>query len=189
LEKKKVAGVKMVEDFGRNIHLWGNQGRQGGYRDKKSQGAAKWIHCDAICLTQHMLRESVANVEANLDSISTRSTLTASTVQTRVADSMATDPNMTPLDDENMGDTTGKMTGNITSNTPGTTSGASTPSPLTMIEFSDIESDNEEREIVSNKRKKSSLCEVTKTRWMSKRRRTIMPIWMESFERVAWSHR
>jgi hypothetical protein len=44
---------------------------------------------------------------------------------------------------------TGKTTGNITSYT----SGVSNQSPLTMIEFSDIEYENDEREMVSNKRK------------------------------------
>jgi hypothetical protein len=66
---------------------------------------------------------------------------------------MAADANMTPLDSENMEELTGKMTGSITNYTSGTTSGVSNQSLLTMLEFSDIESENEEREMVSNKRK------------------------------------
>jgi hypothetical protein len=62
---------------------------------------------------------------------------------------MAADANMTPMDSENADEMTGKTTGNITSYT----SGVSNQSPLTMLEFSDIESDNEEIEMVSNKRK------------------------------------
>jgi hypothetical protein len=51
LEKIIAAGVKMVEGYGRSGHMLGNQGRQGGYRDKQPQGTAKWIHRDAIGLT------------------------------------------------------------------------------------------------------------------------------------------
>jgi hypothetical protein len=172
LEKIIAAGGNMVEGFGRNGHRRGNQGRRGGYRDKNTQGAAKWIHRDAICLTQHMWCESVSKVDPKLDSISTLIMLPAYTTQA--------DDYMAPLKNENTGDMTGKMTGNITRNTRGTTSGASNPSSLTMLEFSDIESENEEREMVSNKRKIVILRSET-TRWMSKRRRTIMPIWMRKF--------
>jgi hypothetical protein len=148
----------MVEGFGRNGHRLGNQGRRGGYRIKKPQRAANWIHSDAIGLTQHMGRDSVAKLDAKLDSLSTPSTLapstlTTSTVHTQAADNMAADATMTPLDSENADEMTGKTTGNITSYTSGTTSGVSNQSPLTMLEFSDIESENEEREMVSNKRK------------------------------------
>jgi hypothetical protein len=62
---------------------------------------------------------------------------------------MAADANMTPMDSENEDEVTGKMTGNITSYT----SGVSNQYPLTMLELSDIESENDEREMVSNKRK------------------------------------
>jgi hypothetical protein len=138
LEKIRAAGGKMVEDFGRNGHIRGNQGRRGGYRIKKPQRAENWIHSDAIGLTQHMWRESVAKVDTKLDSLSTPIMLTASTVQTQAADSMATDANMTPLDSENADEMTGKMTGNITSYTSGTKSGVSSQSPLTMLELSAI---------------------------------------------------
>jgi hypothetical protein len=178
LEKIIAAGGKMVEGYGRSGSRLGNQGRQRGYMDKKPQGAAKWIHRDAIGLTQHTWRKSVSKVDAKLDSISTSITISANMSQS--ANNMAADANMAPLNNENTGDMTGKMTGDITNNTPGTTSGASNPSPLTMLEFSDIESENEEREILSNKRKIVILRSET-TRWMSKRRRTIMPIWMRKF--------
>jgi hypothetical protein len=158
LEKIRSARGKMVEGFGRNGHMLVNQGRRGGYRIKKTQRAANWIHSDAIGLTQHMWRDSVAKLDAKLDSLSTPSTLapstlTTSTVHTQAADNMAADATMTPLDSENADEMTGKTTGNITSYTSGTTSGVSNQSPLTMLEFSDIESENEEREMVSNKRK------------------------------------
>jgi hypothetical protein len=133
----------MVEGFGRNFHRRGNQGRRGGYRIKKPQRAAHWIHSDATGLTQHMWRESVAKVDAKLDSLSTPSTLAPSTVHTQSADNMAADANMTPLDSENADEMTGKTTGNITSYTSGTTLGVSNQLPLTMLEFSDIESENE----------------------------------------------
>jgi hypothetical protein len=81
--------------------------------------------------------ENVAKVEATLDIITTPSTLTASTEQTPVAYNMVADANMIPTEDETIADMTGKVTGNITS--------ALNPSPLTMLEFSDIESENEER--------------------------------------------
>jgi hypothetical protein len=154
LEKIRAAGGKMVEGFGRNGHRRGHQGRRGGYRIKKQQKSANWIHRDAIGLTQHMWCESVTKVDAKLESLSTPntlapSTLTPGTVQTQAADNMAADANMTPMDSENTDETTGKTTGNITSYT----SGVSNQSPLTMLEFSDIESENDEREMVSNKRK------------------------------------
>jgi hypothetical protein len=103
-----------------------------------------------------MWRESVAKVDAKLDSLSTPSTLTPSTitpctVQTQAADNMAADANMTPLGSENADEMMGKTTGNITSYTSGKTSDFSNQSPLTMLEFSDIESENEVREKVSNK--------------------------------------
>jgi hypothetical protein len=131
-----------------------HQCRRGGYRIEKPQKAANWIHRDAIGLIQHMWLESVAKVDAKLESLSTPntlapSTLTPGTVQTQSADNMAADANMTPMDSENADEMTGKMTGNITSYT----SGVSNQSPLTMLEFSEIESDNEEREMVSNNRK------------------------------------
>jgi hypothetical protein len=120
---------------------------------KKPQRAANWIHSDAIGLTQHIWRASVAKVDAKLDSLSTPSIITARTVQTQAAENMASDANITLLDSKNVDDMTGNMTGNITSNTSCTTSGISNQSPLTMLEFSDIGSENEEREMVINKRK------------------------------------
>jgi hypothetical protein len=107
-----------------------------------------------------MWREIVAKVDAKLDILSTPSTLTASTVETQVVDNMAVNAKMTPLDSENTDEQIGKMTGNITSYTSGTTSGVSNQSPLTMLEFSDIESENEEREMMKVTKEKSSLCEV-----------------------------
>jgi hypothetical protein len=91
LEKKRAAGGNMVEGFGRNGHMRGHQGRRGGYRIKKQQKSANWIHRDAIGLTQHMWRESVAKVDAKLESLSTpntlaQSTLPPGTVQMQAAD-------------------------------------------------------------------------------------------------------
>jgi hypothetical protein len=132
----------------------GHQGRRGGYRIKQQQKAANWVHRDVIGLTQYMWRASVAKVDAKLESLSTPNTLvprtlTPDTVKTQAADNMAADANMMPMDSENADEMTGKTTGNITSYT----SGVSNQSPLAMLEFSDIESENDEREMVSNKRK------------------------------------
>jgi hypothetical protein len=113
---------------------------------KTTKSSKLGIHSDAIGLTQQMWRESVAKVDAKLDRLSTPSTLTASTVQTQAACNTAADTNMTPLDSEHADELTGKMTGNITSYTSGTTSGVSNQSPPTILEFSDTESENEEKD-------------------------------------------
>jgi hypothetical protein len=87
-----------------------------------------------------------AKVDATLDSLSTKSMPTASTVNTQSADNMVTAANMMLLNTENVHGMTGKLAGCITSRNSGTTtSGVSNQSPLTMLELSDIESENEER--------------------------------------------
>jgi hypothetical protein len=126
LEKIRQAGGKIVEGFGRNGHRRGHKRKRGGFREKKKQGPAKWVHSDTSGVTKHQLRESVAKVETNLNNIRTTSLIYATTSQSR-----------------NDTTTASTTTTTTTTTTDKTKSTRATFSPLTMIDFgSNIETDS-----------------------------------------------
>jgi hypothetical protein len=79
LMKRKQAGGKMVEGFGRNGHRRGNQGKRGDYQAKKPRKAAKGVHSDASGLTQTQWRSSMSLVNSTLSIIDPQSTITPAT--------------------------------------------------------------------------------------------------------------
>jgi hypothetical protein len=79
LMKIRQAGGNMVEGFGRNGHIGGNQGKRGGCQPKKPRKAAKWVHSDASGLTQTQWRRSVSLVNSTLSIIDPQSTVKGAT--------------------------------------------------------------------------------------------------------------
>jgi hypothetical protein len=76
IKKIRQAWGKMVEGFDRNGHRRGNQGKQGGYQEKKPRKAAKEVHSDSSGLTQTQWRSSISLVNSTLSSIDLQSTVT-----------------------------------------------------------------------------------------------------------------
>jgi hypothetical protein len=131
LEKIRKAGGKIVEGFGRNGHRQiSNRGKRGGYNPTKQQGPTKWVHADATGLTKKMWRSSVGLVDTTANEMNTPSTMTATVSSTQELASHkhnAATPSIVGArtdNSSNMGSTTNN-------------------SPLTMLEFSDIEMEGE----------------------------------------------
>jgi hypothetical protein len=131
LEKIRKAGGKIVEGFGRNGHRHSShRGKHGGYNPKKQQGPAKWVHADATGLTKKMWRSIVELVDTTLNDMNTPSKMTAtvsSTQESASHEQNAATPSIVGArtdNSSNMGSTTNN-------------------SPLTMLEFSDIEMEGE----------------------------------------------
>jgi hypothetical protein len=117
-----------MEGFGQNGHRERSQGRkQGGHQPKKARGPGKWVHSDAHGLTEKMWRNTVLKIDNKQECINTpisRSNNTPSTL-----DSSATSSTLSTT------------TSTIARTSPGNEQGqtSETPSPLTMLDFRDLE--------------------------------------------------
>jgi transposase len=138
LGKIRRAGGKIVEGFGRNGHRESSHGKKrGGYQPKKARGPGKWVHNDAHGLTEKMWRDSILKIDNKQMCINTPSSRSSNTPST--------------LDSSATTSSTLSTTKSAKARTPpdseqGQTS--ETPSPLTMLYFSDLETE----ENVSRKR-------------------------------------
>jgi hypothetical protein len=94
---------------------------------KKPRGPGKWVHSDAHGLTEKIWRDSVLKIDNKQESINTPSLISNNTPST--LDSNATSSTLST--------TTSAIARTSPNNEQGQTS--ETPSPLTMLDFNDLE--------------------------------------------------